>query len=478
MLLAAFLHVLAQDPVLQNAPHPSMLDWIYRDTERRWWVLQPSWLEGERAGLLGLEGQRALRQYLQMELQGNVAALANAEELLALPPLRLRYRLVLEGHDEVLLAGTDVVTLGRPSVFGDVRARAVVGGVSTEVAGGSSIADPSEAWLWSGRSLALELLPVPGLGWAAEVALVDCTASEPEAIRTGNHAVDGLQRLGQRLSEAGATLLLGGAAGPATLRLPGPDGQVLRLELELLAAPLLQAVDIGNQRVVLAAPTLTGTPEGALEAQRAAAAGYAWSAREGWVAFAGAGAADAAARVAALAQEKVRPLELRCTVSLLQARETRRLAELAGSVVRGRPVRAAAGAWTQALTRWDVEIAQEARIANPELEDLFAGCSFVLTPDLGSGGRPYADLELRWSALRLGATQELVLASARTTNDGSGVAQPAEHVLVEQPEQAQIVFQGRYAPGDDAALVLERQVHAFGAEPATLRVELALRLQP
>lgn len=484
----------AAAPGLGPVPHPTLPvsweevraqegerpAWSSKGAARAWVALQPSWCEPERPEPLAAEEWRRLQEVLADEV-GWSAAEGERWAVAAAPrPVPLRYRLTREDGGEVLLAGVEPVWPGRAAVFAGRSARNVVADLDVEIAQSSAIADPVEALQWSGVSLAVEVLPVPAAGWQVEVALTVSAFGEPEPITSGYHGIRGKDRLRLELQEAGLTTLLRPAApqaatcGPARLRLPsGAGAYVLELAAESGAPP--QALPAGREHAVAAAPSLSvAGGEGLKRMEAAAAEALAWSSSSGWCVLWGDGAAAAASALAEAAAEHGRLVRAELRVTWREGGGERTLAVLEGDVVRGRPVCFACGSQAQALTGWDVEVAQGARIADPKFTELFSGVRGALTLDW-EGGAPVADLDLSVLRTSFGGAEELLLGSelVRVGSDGAWVFLPEERVRVERPVVSEVAFRGLRLPLPGGRLALEREVGVLGGGPAVVRVEVS-----
>lgn len=469
MLVLACLSLLAQDPELpyRAVPHPS-LPAVLDGDPYPWWALAPSWWNPEAPQQPLEDGVYAVQAYLDKELPGLVPLGA-----LTPPSLRLRYRWSREGANEPLLAGYEPVRLGTPLRIADVRRRRVVGSFDVEIAQSAAIADPVEADLWSGASLALQLTPVLGRGYQVEFALVESEelAAEPMPANFSHNAFHGYERLRSRVCEAGATLLLAGAQPRGALLLPGPDGATYQLDLALEGAGVPQALALPQQHWLVAVPGLTATPEAAYEAQRAAGEAYAWSSREGWMVLAGPQAEAAVGRLSALAQARSASRRLELQAGLERASGSLTLGRVQVDLLEGAPLQFASGVWRQALTSWDVEVAQDSRIPDPEFEALLSGWQGSVRW-IGEE----IEMELDLTAVRAGTEQTLLLGSERPISDGRSM--PMERVKIERPEQDRVGFRGRFQPDADGVIRLERSVRHFDGEPGTVRVEIRLSPRP
>ncbi len=439
-----------------------------------WQSLQPRWFDEEPMTLLADEDQEALAAFVGSRNHWSDKELQKWVEFSKQAPVPISFSLRDRQNGEVLLAGSHQVHLGRPIAIRDLVQRQVVRDLDVEIAQASAIADPVIGAQFAGRSLALELLPVPGHGFRAELSVVDSAFGDQEYLETGYAAIKGFDRLRQDLAEAGwRSLLVPGA--PTVFRLPGRDGRSLELQLSCGGAVPEQTLAAGDAVAVCTVPTLAEDPaEWAEMANSLELLGDTWAASSGYLALSGGFVEDQIAAVRTALDRGTQRYALELAAYVSHPEGERQILELGGEVLGGHPVRFARGDLAKVLTDWDVEVAQSSRIADPQFDTLFDGVSGSLLAG------PDGAVELAFKMSRVDHGQPITLTLSRTlpagTHGGGTVnAQPADVVAVERPEVARLGVEGRFLPDQDGRIRIERHASAFLGSNGVLRLEIQLR---
>jgi len=470
------------------APHPSYV--VDVDPERwnsssggsetaaRWVALRPSWLDEDRPRLLAEDARAGVSRFVAEKNHWSEHARLSWLQTTARRPVRLHYRLSQADGKTLLLAGTESVWPGEPAVFADTTDRTVVRDFDVEIAQAASIADPIPGIQVAGISLGVEILPVPGLGWQVELALVVSRFGDAEPIEMRYYAIRGMDRLVQHFQESGATLFLK-PGETIRLELPAPDGSSDFLDLSLEGS-LPQTVAAGDGVITIAAPTLTVRPDWPDILASLGSKDQFWATREGYLAFSGPAAATQAEKVQAEAQQRARRLHYELTLtsqSRTSGTEPQTLARVAGTAVGETPLRFARGTLSQALVSWDVEVAQGSRIADPEFHTFLSGVKGEIEGVLSQDGQPGAvRIDLEVSKVRHGNSVLLQLSGETPGILANGQprtsSQQADVVSVERPEVTTMRIQGRFVPDSDGRIVVEREGLQLSGGLGKVRMEL------
>lgn len=471
----------AQEPKPAR-PHSSLPAWG-RDAEEdsgSWLLLSPPWLAEGAPRLMDRAARKKLGGYVAMANRWEEGTAQRWLEATEIRPLQMRFRLesVAEAGSEpvLLLGGTESLWPGQPTLFSEVLRRTVVLDFDVQIAQGSAIAEPVPGRQEAGASLAVRLLPVPGAGWQAELGVVLSRFGPADPLDLGYESIQGKDRLRQEFEECGLTTFLT-ANEPTTLRLPGPDGSTYRLELEVGGATPPESVAAGDSLVV-AAPTLAARGDWPSFVTMLEGSGKVWSSREGFLAFSDEAAELQTGVVVETAQRRSRPLAVALAVRTSDSEQP--LVDFAGELVPDAPLRFATGSVFQAVTAWEVEVAQMARVPDPTFDLIHEGAQGQLTVATADGRPKTVDLDLVLRWVRSAEPQRLVLAAEHKVSAGDSLIlnQPRVEVYVEQPEVARVEIQGSFVPDEDGRIVIERAGDPRLGVPGMIRVELTVTPLP
>ena len=464
-----------------DAPHPSYPVWVTHNlgeddaawNYQPWWVrLDPQWLEEEpwyaeqaRSALLervaGMQGVSEAEYQRWLEVTREDAIMLN-------------YRILVDGSEA--LVGRESVPMGKSVAFHDLVSQLGILDFDVEIASGAEIFAPQMGVQFSGASLALQLLPVPGQGWDANLALVFSHRIGGEAIPMDYAQVDGKKRLIARIAEAQSQVRLT-PRKPITLHLPSLGPGEITLELLADAPAPAVATALQPQLAWVALPSLARQPEWNRLLRRWEEAGTVWSNGEGDVVFMGEDAlakAQAATQLPSLTPNTIH-LELKAQ-RLLAGVEGER-SDLQIQMLEDQPFLFAQGTVRDALTGWDVEVAQIARVADPVFQNLFSGWQGRLQAHRRADGRYLLDVDLSFSVVDVSQSRSMRLAAATLGEkgyDGEVPASPAHQMKVEIPEVRQVSFVGHYLTDAEGKLVLVRSANSVLGEGGRLRLEFQL----
>lgn len=466
----------AQEPAL---PHPSLpvrdrYGEISIDDNAtgygRWVALQPGWLE---RGTDTAGGSR-------LSLLSRVAAAEGVGEdgrktwadATAPQPVVVNYR-ILSGGKEVL-AGRESVPLGKAVVLSDCRYLSEILDFNVEIASGSGILDPVVGHQYRGTSLALELLPIPGMGWQTEIALVHSTTAPGVALDDGYAQMDGKMRLVEHIAECGMTAAVKpNQVMQLELADLGPGKVVLEFNIESVAPA--GAIALGKTLAMVAVPTLARIDSWSDRLNQWEESSNLWSNSEGFVIFEGENALDAANAAAAAASAQALPFALALSVQTIEDDVEGQVSQLAWSGLQNQPITFAQGTVRDALTDWDVEVASVSRVADPYFENLFSGAQGVFTGRRRADGKMEVELNIKFSVVDLSASRQIRLAAATSGEvgyDGKVPASPAQDLTIETPEIGVLNFQGTYVADENGRIVLIRSATSLLGEATRLRLVL------
>lgn len=471
-------HVLTTNFVRDAAESDSeneLVEWGWDTDEPIWVSLKPSWLSGERPPALGTVGMQDLAVSVGGSLNGwDAATSARWLQSVSWQPIPLRYELRL--GEKLLLGGMEAVWPGEAKVFTDYKVRSVVSNFDVEIAQQAVIADPENGLQYAGASLAVELLPVPGMGWQAEVALVTTDFGKEERIDTGYYAIQGMDRLRQGVREGGFTTMLGSGTAHRFV-LPGPEGN--RYELELAVSAELPAAiqELGPEASYVVVPASAVRPNWVERVNLWNRDGDFWTYEGGYLGFPTAAKESLGASILAAAKADAQMLDYSMRVTFATESGVRTLASFDASAVHGVPVSFASGELGHALMDWDVEVACTARIADPHFEVLFSGIKGHLQGELAGDSVGPVALNLEFSRVQHGNPTPLRLSGevpAHIGHEGAAPPMPADQVLVERPETGRLKIAGTFVPVE-GKIEIQRQVRSLFAEAGVLTVELEVR---
>jgi hypothetical protein len=476
--ICAFLSpaAFAQEPAL---PHPSLPvrdrygEMTLDDNVTgygRWVALQPGWLER------GTDTASSSR----LSLLSRVAAAEGVDEksrkawadATAPQPVVVNYR-ILSGGKEVL-AGRESVPLGKAVTLSDCRYLSEILDFNVEIASGSGILDPVVGHQYRGTSLALELLPIPGMGWQTEIALVHSTTAPGVELDDGYAQMDGKMRLIEHIAECGMTTAVKpNQVMQLELADLGPGKVVLEFNIES-AAPA-GAMVLGKNLAMVAVPTLARTESWSDQLNRWEETSHLWSNSEGFVIFQGENALTAANSAAAAASAQSQPFTLAMSVQTIDDGVEGEVSQLSWSGLQNHPITFAQGTVRDALTDWDVEVASVSRVADPHFENLFSGAQGQFTGRRRADGKIEVDLNIKFSVVDLSASRQIRLAAATSGEvgyDGKVPASPAQDLAIETPEIGELNFQGTYVADENGRIVLIRSASSLLGEGTRLRLVL------
>lgn len=359
-------------------------------------------------------------------------------------PVELTYSVEREGG-QVLLRGVEGMAHGRPAALGLRTQHPVVIGFSGQIAAQATIAAPVVGSIFEGTALQAVIYPIPGRGWWVEYALTSNKAMPTEAIQTGSAGIDGKARIRQQILEWGGSVVLE-PGKPVQMSMMDPQGGQLRMTLQVDQAAPTGRTPAGRF-VALDVPTLNLDPgmAGVLDEMRGS---LAWASPCGLLVIdpdaAGAAADELLLAVAEVPQVT---LELRYAQDDQPEQVRSRVQSVAG-----RSVRFASGQLEDALVSWDLDVANQARLATPQFASLFAGWRGSLTATTQAGEIRSSAIRLRASSLAYGKTRRVQMAAARELGGQGGVL-PEESGFIEVPLHSQRSFQ---ADGRRALIRFER----------------------
>jgi len=476
---AAFPLGAAQMPAM---PHPSLpvkdqRGEAYMNDEMpgygRWVALEPGWLahgtdlDGDsRASLLNrVAAARGLS-----DAQASDWVSATSSE-----PVVVSYRIVAEGVE--VLAGRESVPLGRATALTDSRRLSEILDFDVEIASGSGILDPVVGQQYSGTSLALEVLPLPGVGWQVEVALVHSTSELGGVIEDGYAQMDGKMRLIEHVAECGfLTTSLAGQATNINLADLGPGNVALEFSIE--GPTPSQGIKLDEELFLVAVPTLARSANWSKQLASIEEEGIVWSNSQGYLVFEGEDAQLLAASAAALAAVQSQPIGIDVSVQTIRDGVEEAPATMSLIGLTNSPIVFAQGTVRDALTDWDVEVAQVSRVADPFFENIFSGATGDFVGRRRADGKLEVDLDLSFRVVELGEGRRVRLAAAtggETGYDGKVPASPAQDLSIETPEVGELRFQGTYVADDEGRIMLVRSARSLLGEATRLRVVLQVR---
>lgn len=435
-----------------------------------WVSLQPSWMEQEP--LIFQDTRLAL-------LERGAGALALGPEVLpgwaaSTRPgsLMVNYRILVDGQEA--LAGRESVPMGRGVSFGDLARKHSVLDFDVEIASGSGIFDPVMGTQVSGASLAMQALPVPGLGWQVETALVYSKRLPGEPIALDYVQVEGKERLITRLSECGGqSLLIPGRALTVELPAVGPG----RVTLEVIAdSPRPQGpIALAENTYFLSAPTLAYSSAWDRVVREIENEHALWTNAQGDLLFTGADAEATAAATMQVVQSLAAPIRVQLAVQQVLGGVEAERTEVTAATLDGQRLAFAQGTLRDALVDWDVEVAQIARIGDPVFHHFFSGWEGEIVARRLGGSLYEVDLDLRFTLVDVGEPQPIRLAAyqpGRKGFEGEVPASPAHTMNVEVPEVREVRFQGTYETDAAGGLLLIRSANSVLGEPGRLRLQL------
>ncbi|KAA3608291.1 MAG: hypothetical protein DWQ01_14680 [Planctomycetota bacterium] len=444
-------------------------DW---EAEQFWVAVRPHWLT-ERTQPLSPAGREMMASSVGLEANGWPENLAEAWlRQTGLEPVPIRFQ--LEGPDGVMLAGSESLLPGRPVAIRDLYRRAGVLDLNAEIAQQATIADPIMGFRYGGTSLVLELLPVPGRGWQAEIVVVDSRLGEEEVIATGYPALGGLERMPVETRESGWwTLLEPGENHQWAL----PGGR--RLQLSVAAGAHPPAVqDLGPGARYVAVPALSQREDWTQKLAHWSNLGMLWSFDGGYLAFPAAEEELLAEAILKTSAANSQFRQVRLSLRFEGDGISRELLFLDGPMMQGRPWRFAHGDLALALTDWDVEVACTARIADPEIQELFQGVAGQFSLVQGEEGQdPAVAVDLYLHQVALGQPAKLNLSDEQAPfsgHEGESPGMPAIQVLVERPEIREFSIQGLYRP-IDGQIAVERYLSGLFGKAGRLLLEIEVR---
>ncbi len=464
-----------------DAPHPSYPVWVTHNLSdddvawnyQPWWVrLEPSWLEEEPG--LSEQARRALLARVAGIQGASDAEYQQWLEATRDDAIMLNYRILVDGAEA--LVGRESVPMGKPVAFHDLVSQLGILDFDVEIASGSEIFEPQMGVQFSGASLALRLLPISGQGWDADLALVFSHRIEGEAIPMDYAQVDGKNRLIERIAEAQSRVRLV-PQHALTLHLPALGPGEITLELLADAPAPAATVVLQEQLAWVSLPSLARHPSWNQFLRGWQEQGKVWSNAEGDVVFQGENAlamAQAAAQTPSLNPPMVH-LGLKAQRLLAGVEGDR--SDLQIQMLEDKPFLFAQGTVRDALTSWEVEVAQVARVADPVFSNLFSGWQGRLQAHRRADGRYLLDVDLSFSMVDVSQSQSIRLAAATLGEkgyDGEVPASPAHNMKVETPEVRQVSFVGHYLTDANGKLVLIRSANSILGDGGRLRLEFQL----
>lgn len=438
-----------------------------------WWVsLEPSW--GEDFQFLGEDLRLALLERVAGAVGAEEASAEAWAEATRPDSLALNFRILVDGSEA--LVGREYLRMGEAVAFSDLVRHAGVLDFDVEIASGAGIFDPLMGTQYAGSSLAVQVLPIPGRGWAAELAVVHSQRLPGTTIPLNYAQVAGKARLIERIAEAGSHALMV-PGEPCLLELPnlGPG----RVSVELVAdspAPAGQMV-LQEGLVWLSLPTFARAERWDRAIQDWERTVGVWSNGQGDLVFHGPEAEQVAVSALAEAEAHLRPMSVDLRVQRIVNGVEGERSDILTGVLESTPLRFAQGTLRDALTEWDVEVAQISRIADPVFSHYFSGWEGSLVGKRLGDGTYEVALDLRFSVVDIGEPKVIRLAGATPGQpgyEGDVPASPAQTMGLETPEVSEVRFRGNYRTDEEGRLVLLRSANSVLGEGGRLRVELKL----
>jgi len=440
----------------------------------RWVALEPSWV----AIWTDLEGDSRLA------LLNRVAAARGSDAGVALAwaestrpqPVVVSYRVLSDGVE--VLAGSESVPMGTAFVMSDSRRLSEILDFDVEIASGSVILDPIICQQYSGTSLAVEILPLPGFGWQVEVALVSSTSENSELIDDGYAQMEGKMRLIEHIAECGLVAAVTPAA-PIRLELADLGPGKITLEMQVEGALPRTLTQLAEDLYMLAVPTLARDLAWSNLVSQLEGQGSMWSNGQGYLVFEGEHALATATATAQAATAQAQPVVLDVSVQTIRDGVEENPALLRFFGLENRAILFAQGTVRDALIDWDVEVAQVARVADPVFENFFSGAQGKFITRRRADGKLEVDLDLKFSTVNLPEPRRIRLGAATVGEmgfDGQVPAAPAQDLALEIPEVAELRFQGTYVADDSGRIVLVRSARSLLGDATRLRVVLQVTL--
>ncbi len=411
-----------------------------------WYSLDPSWLHGD-----GPQGYlRAARERAEFIAEANGWDAPEMEAWLraSLPqPVKFNFRLN-DAQGAIVASATRSIQPVNPTVFSASTGHHVVTEFDVEIAQSAVLAAPRHGLLFEGSSFGVRLVPVPGKGWLAEVALsLSQLPDDDQPLDTGYTAIRGKTRLAQSFLEFGGVIPLDGE-NSAAIKLPGlPGGRGMSLEIQVVGkAP--SGLHRAGRLVCLDLPLLALDPalDGYLEDLITSAD---WASSEGlFVLHAGDGELQIEEVLAAASgqAEVVYRLE-----RLFEGRESMPVLESPG--IAGLPLTFASGTAFDALVQWDVEIAQSARVADPNFSRPASGVFGRILAVAGPGGISHSEVSVRWANAAVTGSRALHLAEGQPLGgtDFSSSVLPMQRVDVDLLSQSELPLEWS-GPGGETTM--------------------------
>jgi len=479
----AFAPAQNQDPDAIGFPHPAYPVYglkVHSPTDDLWrgpssWVsLKPSWLNAH-GSLFEADSRAALLERVAAGLSQESDAMFVAWMAATAPEaLTLNYRVLVDGVEA--LAGREMIPMGQAVAFSDLIRKACILDFDVEIASGSGIFDPIMGQQVSGSSLAIQVLPVPGNGWTAEVAMIYSKRLDGEPIAMNYAPVSGKERLVSRIAEIGGFSLL---TPQTTVALDLPAMGAGRVTLELVAdSPAPAGVIVLTEELAwLSLPQLARSAQwdamlSAWEQERAV-----WTNGQGNLVFGGPDAAEAAGAAMQAAVAMLNPIQFDLSVQRIVGGVEGERSHMQAIIMEDTSMTFAQGTIRDALVEWDVEVAQVARIADPQFADFFSGWNGDLKSRRLANGKYEVELDLNFTVVDVSSSAKIRLAAAtfgETGYEGNVPASPAHTMEVETPELREVRFHGTYQSDEKGRIVLIRSANSVLGESGRLRIEIQL----
>ena len=439
-------------PLLQEslpyAPHPTRPvvaeDW----KSQRWVALEPSWANAWAGGGDFRQNPLAERgRFLKAELGWSDSEL---REWIHQSSLTSLWSWELKKNDQVYAGGTQVFTPYALASSGAVQDQSVLVDFDVEIASNSAVADPVFSNVGSGASLGVQFSPVPGKGWLAEFALAISLLNTDEKIKLSPANMDGKHRIQVQLVEVGGKTFLEHGMSIFQFQTPGdPTRWTLKVSTDAPAPPT--CFQVSEEVWCVDAPPLpTWTTESLYQKWETS---MIFMDAEGPLVFMTKESATQAAK------EWGQPVfNLPHEVHFMEGDQEAVVFQ--GPLLFGSPLYLALGTETEALVDWDAEIAQGARIMDPEIERLFRGLtgtfqvvsfteqttSLDLLGNHWKGEEVEAHLDFEWtSADPVASTRNLQVGGRILGHIGGEHPAPTQEALwlpVEFPQVFRIPFAG------------------------------------
>lgn len=423
---------------LPYAPHPTRpVVGEARQLDQLWVALEPSWA---RAWMDGADLRRTplhqRNRFLQAELGWSDSEL---RQWIHDSSSVSHWSWELKKNDRIYAGGTQAFTPYRWTSSGAVQDQSVLVDFNVEVASNSVVADPVFSTMGAGASLGVQFSPVPGKGWMAEFALVVSALDTTEKIELAPANMRGKHRIQVQLAEVGGKTFLENGVSLFQFQTPGEDALwTLKIATDTPARPTF--FPLSEDMWCVDAPRLPVWTTEALIRK--------WETSMIYM--------DADGPLIFMTEEDATQAAIDWGQPVYNLPHQVHFTEgnqdvivFQGPLLFGSQLHLALGTETEALVDWDAEIAQGARIMDPEFQRLFSGLVGTFQAISGAEGIDVeAHLDFTWtSAITFASTRDIQVAGRILGQMGGDAPAPTQESLwipVEFPQAFRIPFQGTY----------------------------------